>query len=827
MWFRLYAHRFGSTNLTFLLVLVSFIGGLALGALASRRLSRALVRWPGLEHPMTMVGCLELGIACTALVTLMVDPTSLGLGGAFPYQPDSRGFYQPILWLNLETVLAAGGMLASTFLMGTTFPILCHTFRNYSTFPSELYAWNTLGACTGVLIAEFLLLPYLGHTQAFLAMVVANAALGAAFLRLARHGLPERTAGADGRKQSKLLSTRAHPKRKWGNANKSRSRRKQAAAQSPAAVFNPTTLFVVAGMSGFISGGLEVDMFRAVRFAGAISDAAMSFTSFWAIVAIFVGAWTVRSLGNPKPLLLRTALLGGGITYAVTWYHLQDVRSWFNQRFIDWASERVQETPDIVHAASVYPFSGSLLLLFAFTGVVVFPAYYLVSLLLPTICNILQGGREHLGRVYGVNTLAFCVGAVVFTWAAPAVSLFYAVKLLFAFVAIGAILALTFRVGQPISRPTFGLAVLCAIAATLVVPRGFDRRFFSAEDLPARYPVRAMKSNATHTTYVVEDPAGDMLFFDSHPMSGTGPLAQRYMRLMAHVPLLSQNNPRDVLLICFGVGNTASAVVTHESVTSIDIVDLNVKVFETADEFVSTNRAAHRDPRVRLIHDDGRRFLARTSQTYDLITSEPPPPRAAGVYRLYSVEYYRTVLEHLTPEGVMTQWLPVNALSGEAADRVIASFVQVFPHVLLFTGSDDQLILMGGRQPFEPAILERRFVESTSGRMDLARIGVSTPLQIFARIMRMDDALRSDVERARAISDERNDLAHTVTDPFDPPTFAYEPHRVLRQLRPSELAVGSDLKRTLASPERLRAVVPDFPFQLVPRTLWSTARAQR
>ena len=41
-WYRIYVDRFGSTNLTFVLVLCSFIGGLGAGALISRRLTDRL-----------------------------------------------------------------------------------------------------------------------------------------------------------------------------------------------------------------------------------------------------------------------------------------------------------------------------------------------------------------------------------------------------------------------------------------------------------------------------------------------------------------------------------------------------------------------------------------------------------------------------------------------------------------------------------------------------------------------------------------------------------------------------------------------------------------
>jgi hypothetical protein len=282
------------------------------------------------------------------------------------------------------------------------------------------------------------------------------------------------------------------------------------------------------------------------------------------------------------------------------------------------------------------------------------------------------------------------------------------------------------------------------------------------------------------------------------------------MRLMAHLPLLAQDAPRKALLIAFGVGNTARAIASHRDVEAIDIVDLNDQVFMTAPEFDTTNREVYRDPRVRLIHDDGRRFLRRTQELYDLVTSEPPPPRASGVYRLYSVEYYRDVLERLTPAGMMTQWVPVYQLSRNAIDRVIASFVEVFPHAVLFVGDGRELILMGGRRPFDPGKLERRFWEATAGRGDLEELGIREPVQLLARVLRAGPDLRSDVAGARVISDQRNDLSLAVTDPFDPPRIPYDPVAVLRAL-----GSGYDrdaLEEVILDPRRLLATVPDFPL---------------
>ena len=65
------------------------------------------------------------------------------------------------------------------------------------------------------------------------------------------------------------------------------------------------------------------------------------------------------------------------------------------------------------------------------------------------------------------------------------------------------------------------------------------------------------------------------------------------------------------------------------------------------------------NPRMHVVIDDGRRFLLRTSRSYDLITIDPPPPvEAAGSSLLYSREFYDVIKTHLKPNGILAQWFP-------------------------------------------------------------------------------------------------------------------------------------------------------------------------
>ena len=68
------------------------------------------------------------------------------------------------------------------------------------------------------------------------------------------------------------------------------------------------------------------------------------------------------------------------------------------------------------------------------------------------------------------------------------------------------------------------------------------------------------------------------LVTNGHPMSATTWMGQRYMRALAHIPLLCMDDPKAVLVIGFGVGNTTHAAALHPSIRSIEVADLSRNV---------------------------------------------------------------------------------------------------------------------------------------------------------------------------------------------------------------------------------------------------------
>src|SRR4029077_4939891 len=90
-----------------------------------------------------------------------------------------------------------------------------------------------------------------------------------------------------------------------------------------------------------------------------------------------------------------------------------------------------------------------------------------------------------------------------------------------------------------------------------------------------------------------------------------------------------------------------------------------------------------RNPKGRILVDDGRRYLERTRDSYDVIRVDPPPPiEAAGSSLLYSKEFYELANRRLKPGGILQAWIPDNA--NPVFSAALRSLCDSFPYVRCF-----------------------------------------------------------------------------------------------------------------------------------------------
>jgi len=154
-------------------------------------------------------------------------------------------------------------------------------------------------------------------------------------------------------------------------------------------------------------------------------------------------------------------------------------------------------------------------------------------------------------------------------------------------------------------------------------------------------------------------------------------------KVMAHLPLaLVPHPPTSALSICFGMGTT------FRSLTSWGIdstaVELVPSVKDAFGYYFADAAEVLARPHSRVVIDDGRRFLRRTTQMFDVITLDPPPPvQAAGSSLLYSEEFYSLAKDRLKPGGILQQWF-LRERSEDIVRAAARSLANSFPHVRMF-----------------------------------------------------------------------------------------------------------------------------------------------
>jgi spermidine synthase len=241
-------------------------------------------------------------------------------------------------------------------------------------------------------------------------------------------------------------------------------------------------------------------------------------------------------------------------------------------------------------------------------------------------------------------------------------------------------------------------------------------------------------------------------------MSSTSRLSQRYMRGLAHIPLLAIANPQTVLVIGFGVGNTTHAATLHPSIQRVEVADLSRGILAHADYFANVNQRVLGDPRVAVYVNDGRQHLQmRPELSYDLVTLEPPPIGYAGVAALYSREFYELVRSRLKVGGYVSQWLPAYQVPSRTALAMIRAFIDVFPQTVLVSGAEADLLLLGvndSRIEIDPARIAAALSRAPAVEADLRRLDLGSVREIVGTFVASPHTLHEATRDATATSDD-------------------------------------------------------------------------
>jgi spermidine synthase len=110
--------------------------------------------------------------------------------------------------------------------------------------------------------------------------------------------------------------------------------------------------------------------------------------------------------------------------------------------------------------------------------------------------------------------------------------------------------------------------------------------------------------------------------------------------------------PADVLMIGLSMGAWAQVIANNTQVSSLTIVEIDSGYLKLIPRYAAV-RSLLRNPKVHIVLDDGRRWLARNAGArFDLVVANTSQHWLAHSTNLLSVEFLSLVRSHLNPGGV-------------------------------------------------------------------------------------------------------------------------------------------------------------------------------
>jgi spermidine synthase len=691
IWTRYLGLFVGHSAYAQVIVLVIFLGGMSVGALAVGRRSERVA------HPLLWYAGVELATGIIGLVfhDAFVATTDFAYASIFP--AFGLGAAQTIAKWGIASLL----ILPQSILLGMTFPLMSADVvrrapeRSGRTL-SMLYFANSLGAAAGVLVAGFFLVSYAGLPGTLLIAAIINIVVAVAvFVGLrarrdpaAEHAAPVvRTVGTPVSGLEMGLLWRLLLLVSFGTA-----------------------------LSSFI---YEIGWIRmlALVLGSATHSFELMLSAF--ILGLALGAFWIRRRADAFAGSLRVLglvqLAMGSLAIATLPVYLASFH-WMAELLA--AFTKTNEGYQLFNIAR-----------YAICLAVMLPATFCAGMTLPLITRVLVGagaGERAIGQVYGVNTFGSIVGAGVAGLLLLPILGLKGLLVAGALVdlALGIVLlALHLRAaraaGQALRLPTLALATGVAAAVAIIAVRSnFDHTVLASgvyryglverpgsrkilyyqDGRTATVAVRGMPDNTGMTllTNGKPDASLSLELLDSNRAVRPGPFifdtpTQLFVPLvaLAHAP-----RAREAAVIGFGSGMTSHTLLGSSALSHLVTIEIEPEMIRASRHFYPANRRAYDDKRSSFVIDDARSYFAARRQRFDLIVSEPSNPWVSGVSGLFTTEFYGRIRGYLTDDGIFAQWLHLYEIDDALVLGVIAALSRHFPAYSIYQISEKDILIV-------------------------------------------------------------------------------------------------------------------------------------
>ncbi|MBX3009172.1 MAG: fused MFS/spermidine synthase [Melioribacteraceae bacterium] len=722
VWFKYLALFLGNTTYAQMIVLSTFLGGLALGNYFFGRKADYY------KNHLMAYAILELfiGLYCILYPFITSFWGDVFISTASNYNYDGRNF----VFNFLRFVSSATLLLLPTIAMGGTLPILSKYFvenlNNTRKDVATLYFLNSFGAVWGILIAGFQLIPGFGLQPTIIAAAIVNIFVGLFALLISKFNTA--TDKLLDEKSDELIIEETET------------------AQSGDSSLIGTILIIAAGLSGMAALLYEMVWTRLFITIFGSSTYAFSLMLIAFISGITIGSFLITlkffmRFNKIKMVALLQVLIATSTGLILIFYE--------RFAYILWQLASLFTKNDTT-------FSLFLVVQFSLCFLVLVIPTIFMGMTLPAIVDIIAAKNRLIGKtvgtVFSVNTLGTVAGVVLTGLVfipmfgikstfeiGIAINLFAAIIITMSYKSI----MIQKKIGYVISAVAiYILYVFMSPAWDVNISIGGVFRALK-EDAPpsyadyknyvANYKVLFYKegTNANVAVTLTPPPLIQKRLVINGKPDASSVTDMPTQKLIAQIPMILHENPKNVFVVGFGSGATIGSVLTHP-INKVDCAEISVEVIEAGKYFKEENGDCLNNDKLNLYNEDALTLLKLSKEKYDVIISEPSNPWIAGIGNLFSVEYFNLCKSKLADNGIMVQWFHMYESDDQIVKLVLNTFRSVFPNSTVWQGVSTDLIIVGFKNQFTPNFTNiDKKINIPSVKKDLASIGVNNTLTLL------------------------------------------------------------------------------------------------
>ncbi len=681
VWFKYLSLSVGNSTSAQMVVLATFLGGLAIGNHLFGRKSDIV------SNPLKIYSFLEItiGIYAAAYPILHEVLSDVFFNVASSYSLQSGDVTYSILRLLLSSVL----LLIPTIAMGGTLPLLTSFFvskiDNTRKDVGTLYFLNSFGAVFGVFLAGFVFIETFGlETTIYIAGIV-NLILG--FVSYAISGKVEEhklvNATSSNNIENKIILSKSELK----------------------------VVVVVAGLSGMAALIYEMAWVRLF-----INIFGSSTYVFSIMLAAFISGITIGSFIVSKSFLQKynRLLLIAGSQFAIVLGTILALLLAERLPYYTW------EIASLLNKTET-TFSIFIFIEFFISFVIMLIPTLFMGMTLPLIVEVVSHSKlkvgASVGQIFSINTIGTVLGVLltglVFIplWGMQGS---FNIGILINIIA-GVLIILTSKKINNLYRNGFLAVSLSIFIIYLMTSQDLGKNillggvfkkfstnppktFYQYSNSVKNKKLLFYKEGISANVAVIEGKdkhKQKILIINGKPdASSYGDMPTQV--LLGQVPMMLHPNPQNIFVVGFGSGVTINSVLSHP-VKNVTCSEISKEVIEAGNIFKEENNNCLSDSRLKILIEDAHAALKLSKQDYDVIISEPSNPWIAGIGNLFSKEYFETCKNKLDTNGIMVQWFHLYETNDEVVKLVLNTFKDVFKYAQIWNGVSNDILLVGSK----------------------------------------------------------------------------------------------------------------------------------